>query len=524
VKTAALFATVPLLGLLVAQTELARVDEAAFRAINDLGPGPQWLWDLLDPHTRNYLVLIALAVAAALVTNPLRVPSVFARVFGSALVSWGLLEAVYAVYERPRPEEIVSAASLNGHSWAHMNSFPSGHMAITAALAVATAIAFPRLRYALWAYVAAIAFSRVMFGAHFPLDAVAGTALGIASALIVARLFGRVGRVGRLQAAATADGEETPTADPLPKHAVAAVMPSYNDVPTRYLVEGVLEHVGRLVLVDDGSDPTVARQLDHIAAIVGVELVRRDERGGKGSAVRSGIDHLLVSATPPEAVIVIDADGQHPASAIPRFVAAGASADLVIGDRFGDLREMPLQRRMANVATSRLFQLTTGHAVRDTQNGMRLFRAETLSSHPAGGYEAESAHLKRVLRDGRRVSWVSMPAIYADEKSSFRAGRDSAKVIWAIVRPARRTGRERPGKGAPRQPSLPRSGDSQRAADRVKVAVADQMFAEELHVVPGACALDAFYHPFAYAAGARLCTGDATRVPRSATAEPERSI
>ena len=50
------------------------------------------------------------------------------------------------------------------------------------------------------------------------------------------------------------------------------------------------------------------------------------------------------------------------------------------------------------------------------------------------------------------------------------------------------------------------------AADRVKVAVADQMFAQELHVdVPGACALDAFYHPFAYATGAGLCSGDAAR-------------
>ena len=99
---------------------------------------------------------------------------------------------------------------------------------------------------------------------------------------------------------------------------------------------------------------------------------------------------------------------------------------------------MPLQRRLANVATSRLFQLTTGRAVRDTQNGMRLFRPEALATLPAGGYEAESAHLKRVLLDGLRVAWVPMPAIYEDERSSFRAGRDSAKVIWAIVRPTRR--------------------------------------------------------------------------------------
>jgi dolichol-phosphate mannosyltransferase len=316
-----------------------------------------------------------------------------------------------------------------------MNSFPSGHMAITAALAVATAIAFPRLRYALWAYVAAIAFSRVMFGAHFPLDVVAGTALGIASALLVAGLFRRLRRPTGAPAAGPG---VTPSADPLPAEVVAAVMPSYNDVPTRGLVEGVLAHVGRLVLVDDGSDPTVGLELDRIAAAVGAEVVHRDERGGKGTAVRTGVDHLLDGSAPPEAVLVLDADGQHPASAIPQFVAAGASADLVIGDRFGDLRDMPLQRRLANLATSRLFQLTTGRVVRDTQNGMRLYRPGALATLPAGGYEAETAHLRRVLLDGLRVAWVPMPAIYQDEESSFRPGSDSAKVIWAILRPTRR--------------------------------------------------------------------------------------
>ena len=194
VTIGSLLATVPVLGLLVAQTGFHRVDERLFEAINGLGPGPEWLWTVLDPHTRNYVVLIVLAVAAAAVTRLASVPAVFARVLASALVAWGLLEAVYAVYDRPRPEEVVADATLNGHSWAHLNSFPSGHMAITAALAVAFALAFPRLRYALWAYVAAVAFTRVMFGAHFPLDVLAGTALGTASALLVAVAFERLRR------------------------------------------------------------------------------------------------------------------------------------------------------------------------------------------------------------------------------------------------------------------------------------------------------------------------------------------
>ena len=199
VAIATLLVVVPVLGLLVARTSLHRADEAAFRAINGLGPGHDWLWTLLDPHTRNYVALILVAVVAAAVTQPSRIPSVLGRVVGSALVAFAILEAVYAVYDRPRPEEVPAAEfeSLAGHTWAHLNSFPSGHMAITAALAVATALIFPPLRWLLWSYVAVVAFTRVMFGAHFPIDVLAGTALGVGSALLVALAWERLPATAR---------------------------------------------------------------------------------------------------------------------------------------------------------------------------------------------------------------------------------------------------------------------------------------------------------------------------------------
>lgn len=51
-----------------------------------------------------------------------------------------------------------------------------------------------------------------------------------------------------------------------------------------------------------------------------------------------------------------------------------------------------------------------------------------------------------------------------------------------------------------------------KAADQVRVTVADERFDAEFHLnVPGACALDAFYHPFAFASGRGLCFGDAMR-------------
>jgi dolichol-phosphate mannosyltransferase len=218
---------------------------------------------------------------------------------------------------------------------------------------------------------------------------------------------------------------------------VVAVMPSHNDVPEPGLLERVREHVSRVVLVDDGSDEHVARRLDALAAEFELELVRLPERSGKGSAVRAGADQ----AGDADAVLVIDADGQHPAEAIPAFIAAARDAELVIGDRFSDLEQMPVPRRLANRATRRAFRLVTGREVRDTQNGMRLLRGRALETLPTGGYEAETAHLRRVLREGRAVAWVAIPAIYGTERSSFRAGRDGARVLWALVRPLERGAR-----------------------------------------------------------------------------------
>jgi len=191
-----LLATVPVLGVLVAHSDLHDVDKVMFEPINDLGPGPDWLWWALDPHLRNYAILLALGVAATLVTRR-RALEVLTRVGGGALLAWGLLDVIHFAYDRPRPEESFAAGeiTLNGHHWGHLNSFPSGHMAVTAALGVGIALAFPRLRTLMWSYIVAVGFTRVMFGAHYPLDVVAGVTLGYASALAVPSLLAQATRV-----------------------------------------------------------------------------------------------------------------------------------------------------------------------------------------------------------------------------------------------------------------------------------------------------------------------------------------
>lgn len=137
-------------------------------------------------------------------------------------------------------------------------------------------------------------------------------------------------------------------------------------------------------------------------------------------------------------MIILDSDGQHPPELIPDFVAAAAHADVVIGDRPRAVA-MPAARRAANAASRWALSLAVGRRLRDTQNGMRLFRADALRAVPPspGRYEAETRHLTQLIRDGQEIGWVPMPAIYDGESSSFHAVADTLRVTRAVLASAR---------------------------------------------------------------------------------------
>jgi membrane-associated phospholipid phosphatase len=99
--------------------------------------------------------------------------------------------------ERARPEEVLgSQVQLShGRSWAHIASFPSGHLIVTAAMAAAAAAAAPLLRRPLMVYVTAVGVTRVLFGAHFPLDVLVGAAVGHQFGVCAAALIERAGLI-----------------------------------------------------------------------------------------------------------------------------------------------------------------------------------------------------------------------------------------------------------------------------------------------------------------------------------------
>ena len=111
----------------------------------------------------------------------LRLSFVFIAVAGSGLI----VTAVKRVFGRPRPwAEPVNAATFEFFTLkSQYVSFPSGHATAIAAGCVALALLFPRARGFLAVLALLVAVSRIVVGAHFPADILAGAAFGTAFTL-----------------------------------------------------------------------------------------------------------------------------------------------------------------------------------------------------------------------------------------------------------------------------------------------------------------------------------------------------
>jgi undecaprenyl-diphosphatase len=115
-------------------------------------------------------VWLTLAVLAVFVLRkPLVFPMVVIAYFATSAASDGIKLAVGR--ERPVDHPLVREPTSD--------SFPSGHAATSFACAATLAMFLPRRAAVLYVLAALIAYSRVYVGVHYPLDVLAGAALGL---------------------------------------------------------------------------------------------------------------------------------------------------------------------------------------------------------------------------------------------------------------------------------------------------------------------------------------------------------
>ena len=215
---------------------------------------------------------------------------------------------------------------------------------------------------------------------------------------------------------------------------VACVIPAFDAEATLGTVVAGLRRSlpgATIVVVDDGSRDATGR----IARSCADLTVRFPRNRGKGAALRAGLDAALGLGC--QAIVTVDADGQHDARWAPALVDALARADMAVGARSREGGAMPLQRRITNRLSATAVSRCIGRPVPDAQSGFRAFRASLLREVAPRGdrYEYETQLLVMAARRGYRVTFLPVPTRYPGMvPSRFRPVRDSARIVAALLR------------------------------------------------------------------------------------------
>jgi glycosyltransferase involved in cell wall biosynthesis len=198
------------------------------------------------------------------------------------------------------------------------------------------------------------------------------------------------------------------------KHKILALIPAYNE-GTRIepVIAGASRYLPVLVIDDGSSDDTVA-----VSKAAGALVLTQNPNQGKGAALRAGFRRALDEHF--EAVVTLDADGQHDPAEIPTFLESyrEGKPDLIIGKR--QFKNMPPVRRLANTLGEKTFSWAIGREVLDNQSGYRLISSrlmgDLVDGHEAG-FEFELEMIVVAVRHGYKLDWVPIRTIYAGESS-----------------------------------------------------------------------------------------------------------
>ncbi len=218
---------------------------------------------------------------------------------------------------------------------------------------------------------------------------------------------------------------------------VAVVIPAFR--PNENLIK-LIEQIRRqfhqtIIVVDDGNqDQSIFAKLKDVV------LLHHQKNQGKGAALKTAFRYILENLDHIEGVVTADADGQHPATDIQRFVQLldQDNRPFYMATRTFD-RRTPLTNRLGNLITRKIFSWVTGQTLLDTQNGLRgipRWLLPSLIKIPQNRYDYEMAMLKDVATQKTTIIQVPTQTIYAQEGavSSFKPWKDSVMIYRILLK------------------------------------------------------------------------------------------
>jgi len=217
----------------------------------------------------------------------------------------------------------------------------------------------------------------------------------------------------------------------LDKFRIAVVIPYYNAAKhIGHVVSGLPDFITTIIIVNDKSPDFLDKAAIQLVAKSVTELVflENETNLGVGGATMKGFLYAIEKQY--DIVVKIDSDNQMNPFYLPNLILplVENKAEMSKGNRFRDLKalkKMPIIRRIGNLILSFMTKAATGYWNNfDPNNGYLAVKVSTLRqvefSKLSNRYFFETSLIAQLYFLKARIKDVSMPAIYADEKSSMK--------------------------------------------------------------------------------------------------------
>lgn len=213
---------------------------------------------------------------------------------------------------------------------------------------------------------------------------------------------------------------------------VVVCIPAFNEEKNiAKVILGVEKYADKIIVCDDGSSDMTYE----IAKKLGVEVIKHNSNLGKGVAIRNLVQQSLISTF--DVLITIDGDCQFNPNDIPLLLdpIKNKKADVVIGERHMNKKNVPLHRIMGNKLLSSMTNMKSGLHINDTQSGFRAYSVNSLKNlnFDERGMSIESQTIIDIIKNNLNIIEVPISVTYSGIKAKRNPLVHLTEVIDYII-------------------------------------------------------------------------------------------
>lgn len=222
------------------------------------------------------------------------------------------------------------------------------------------------------------------------------------------------------------------------KTEISIVIPCHNEAvgikSTIDDITGILKNTQlnfEIIVVDDASrdqTPHILKQLKNKP----IRVVTNPFTTGYGASIKAGIEQSRFAW-----IGICDGDGTYPVKKFPEFLKYTAEYDMVVGERTGKIRSIPLFRRPVKWFLNRFSSFVVKRKIRDVNSGMRIFKKEIALKYwnlLPDGFSLTTTLTLSMIMDHHRIKNLEIAYLKRKGKSKINPLKDTYDFFLLIMK------------------------------------------------------------------------------------------